>query len=119
MPLRASLAEVCHNLRHQNSDGFMYTQVQYFSLIDNLLTRLSVEFDIEMNRHVVSMLVTYRTGDWLYGDVGSTLDTKIWRCNTNQNPVIVYGPKWDDEQTAFERKLENELRSAISRLLDS
>ena len=97
----------------------MYTQVQYTLFIDELLARLSVEFDIDVSRSSVAMVDIYRTGDWLYAGEASTLNTKIWRWGIKRDPVIVYGPKWDDDQTTFERKLENELRVAISRLLEA
>ena len=96
----------------------MYTKVQYFALVDRLLAKLSTEFGIEVGRRSATPADDYRTGDWFYEDVGSTFDIKIARWGINRDPVMVYGPKWDDEQTSFERKLENALRSAISRLLD-
>ena len=96
----------------------MYTQAQYSTMISKLIAKLSDEFGIEVNRPVAAMADDYRSGDWFYETVGSTLNIKIWRWEVKKDPVLVYGPKWDDEQNTFERKLENELRAAISRLLD-
>ena len=96
----------------------MYTEVKYAELVNNILTRVGSEFDIELMRPSAAMADSYRTGDWLYDFVGSTLDTKIWKWGIKSDPEIVSGPKWDDEQRDFERRLENKLRAAVFRLLD-
>jgi hypothetical protein len=95
----------------------MWTQVSHGQIVNDVVTKIGVELNIEFERPSTAMALNYRTGKWLYGEYGSQLDTRVsrWGMGTNR---IVKGPEWTETHDKYRERLERELRAAVRELQD-
>jgi hypothetical protein len=94
----------------------MWTQVTHGQMVDDIMVEIGRELNIAFQQPSIAMSLSYRTGDWLYDEYGSRLDTKVSRWGTDKER-IVKGPVWTETYDEYRERLEGELRSAITDLL--
>ena len=85
----------------------MWTQVSNGQIVNDIVTKIGVELDIEFERPSTAMAIGYRTGKWLYDEYGSQLDTRVSRWGTGTNR-IVKGPEWTETHYKYCERLERE-----------
>jgi len=96
----------------------MRTQVSHGQIVNDVVTKIGVELDIEFERPSTAKALGYPTGKWLYGEHGSQLDTRVSRWGTGTNR-IVRGPEWTETKDMYSERLERELRAAVNDLINN
>src|SRR6266481_394336 len=88
----------------------MWTQVTHGQSVDDIMAKIGRELGIEFKEPSIAMALTYRTGEWLYDEHGSRLDTRLRRWGTGVER-IVKGPLYRKEtQSEYGERLERGLR---------
>ena len=94
----------------------MWTQVSHGQLVNDIVTKIGVELDINFERPSTAAAFRYQNGKWLYSEHGSQLDTRVSRWGTGANR-IVKGPTWDESENAYRERLNKELGEAVNELM--
>ncbi len=95
----------------------MWTQVTHGQSVDDIMAKIGRELGIEFKEPSIAMALTYRTGEWLYDEHGSRLDTRLRRWGTGVERIVKGPFCLKESRSEYLERLERDLRVAVGELM--